>query len=154
MRKGALTTSTALALAVVVIGCGGGGDGSAATGASAETGATTESRASTETGVSLPAPKAIAACFERAGVVSVYRKKERGVPFVNGLVEGTYAVSAELTGSQAATDELLERYEAEKNSKLVAFEVLGGAAVGVINEEAPTSKRIVIKCFGSTSPSG
>jgi hypothetical protein len=77
----------------------------------------------------------------------VYRKEEEGVPFVNGLVRGADAVSAELTGDQAKTDELLERYEAEGSTSLEAFEVLEGAAVGVIAKEAPASKRIVLNCL-------
>ena len=97
--------------------------------------------------VQLPSPDAIAACFRRAGAMSVYKKKERGVPFVNGLIRGADTVSAELTRDKKSTEELMERYEAEAPSTLVAFEVLGGAAVGVISKDAPGTKRIVLNCL-------
>ncbi len=128
MKKGALI-GIAIVLAAIAVGCGGGGsDGQGA-------------------GVSLPAPGAIAACFRKEGAASVYQKKERGVPFVNGLLRGADAVSAELTGDREKTEELMERYEAEDSPSLVAFEVLDGAAVGVISKHAPASKRIVLNCL-------
>lgn len=95
----------------------------------------------------VPTPEEVAACFKREGAVSVYQRKDRGVRFVNGLVNGANAVSAEFTGDQAKTDEFLRRYEAEEPSELEAFEVLDGAAVGVINEREPANKRIVIGCL-------
>lgn len=97
--------------------------------------------------VRLPSPGAIAACFRRAGAVSVYKKKERGVPFVNGLIREADTVSAELTGDEEKTEELMKRYEAEASPSLVAFEVLDGAAVGVISKDAPGTKRIVLNCL-------
>jgi hypothetical protein len=128
MKRGMLT-SIGTVVATVAIGCGGGavGDGGG--------------------GVPPPSLGAIAACFRHEGVTAVYRKEEEGVPFVNGLVRGADAVSAELTGDKAKTDELLARYEAEDSPDLEAFEVLEGAAVGVIAKEAPASKRIVLNCL-------
>ena len=95
----------------------------------------------------MPTPDAVAACFRRKGVTSVYEKKERGVRFVNGLVGGANAVSAEFTGTKAKTEELLRRYEAEDLPSLEAFEVIEGAAVGVINKREPANKQIVLDCF-------
>lgn len=147
MKKAALA-GVVLVLAVLACGCGGSGGGTDTT-AGVSTGAATADSAPAKP---LPAPDAIAACFRREGAVSVYQKKEHGVRFVNGLIEAAYAVSAELTGDQATTDEFLERYEAEEPSELEAFEVLDGAAVGVVNEKKPGNKKIVITCL--EHPSG
>jgi hypothetical protein len=113
---------------VLVVGCGGGADNPTAS-------------------VQVPSPDAIAACFRREGATAVYEKKERGVPFVNGLIRGADSVSAELTGDKESTDELMQRYEAEDLPTLVAFEALDGAAVGVISRNAPATKRIVLNCL-------
>lgn len=128
MKSGTLIT-TGIVVAVIAAGCGGGDAGGG------------------DASVPLPSLGAIAACFRHEGVTAVYRKKEEGVPFVNGLVQGADVVSAELTGDKAKTEELLERYEAEQPSSLEAFEVLEGAAVGVINKKEPASKRIVLNCM-------
>ena len=62
-------------------------------------------------------------------------------------VQGADAVSAELTEDKAKIEKLLERYEAEGSTSLAAFVVLEGAAVGVVFEKEPTSKRIVLHCL-------
>jgi hypothetical protein len=129
MKRGTLT-SIGIAVAAIAVGCGGGNHGGG------------------DARVPGSSPGAIAACFRHEGATSVYRKKEEGVPFVNGLVRGAYAVSAELTGDKAKTEELLERYEARGSAKLEAFEALGGTAVAVIAKEKPATKRIVLNCLG------
>lgn len=137
MRRGALI-SIGIVLAAIAVGCGGGSGGAGNT--SADTG-------SGDAGVRAPSLRAIAACFRREGVTAVYRKKEEGVPFVNGLVKGANAVSAELTGDKTKTEALLKRYEAEQPSSLEAFEVLKGAAVGVVAKREPANKRIILNCL-------
>lgn len=138
MRRG-LLTSTGLIVAAIALGCGGGAGG----GETSLSVSTPDAKAS----LSVPTPDLVAACFKRKGVTAVYEKKERGVRFVNGLVGGANAVSAEFTGTKAKSEELLRRYEAEASPGLEAFEVLEGAAVGVINKREPASKQIVLDCF-------
>ncbi|MGV1048634.1 MAG: hypothetical protein ACOYD4_08960 [Solirubrobacterales bacterium] len=145
MRRGALII-IGIVFAAIAVGCGGGDGGSSSGTGGGDAGAATGSR-DAAVHVRAPSPRAIAACFRREGVTAVYRKQEEGVPFVNGLIRGANAVSAELTGSKARTKKLLERYEAEEPSSLEAFEVLEGTAVGVINEREPASKRIVLDCL-------
>jgi hypothetical protein len=129
IRAGTLTI-VAVLIATVVVGCGGGGDASAPL-------------------PTPPPPKAVASCFRHEGVTAVYEKEEKGVTFVNGLVEGSASVSAEFTEDKAKSEEFLESYEAEakKGSSLMAFELLDGAAVGVYDSKKPSNKQLIRACI-------
>lgn len=132
MKRWRAAAAAVALIAVAAAGCGDSGNGS--------------SDSSSAALPTLPSPSAVAACFQQEGVVSVYQKKEDGVPFVNGLLNG-FAVSAEFTGSKAKTERLLEKYEAEEGSELEGFEALEGAAVGVINENGPAGRQVVLNCL-------
>lgn len=92
----------------------------------------------------LPRPGVVAACFRHEGVSAVYQKKENGITRVDGLTTGAAAAMAFFTEDTAKTEKVLKTYD---ESPFEAFEVLEGAAVGVINITAPANKQIVLKCL-------
>lgn len=96
---------------------------------------------------SVPATKAVEACFKAAGATSVYHRKEDGVILVDGLVGTNGIVSVELTGGQAKSEEAIARLASGNVSGLQSFEALDGAVVGVYTKGKPAGKRFILRCL-------